>query len=147
MGETLRVRVFWAFELFSWLSFWETPIQWLTRLGEDLNRRRYHLNDVPVLVVAAWSAALTIAEDGGTAVGRVAFADGVSGGGADPGSDGVGRGGCGAVAGSALSVSDLLTRGYIAVSGSVTLDVESGLGVVAVVSMMQTVPAGDSMGT
>ena len=42
MGETLRVRVFWAFELFSWLSFWETPIQWLTRLGEDLNRRRYH---------------------------------------------------------------------------------------------------------
>ena len=35
-GRHFVLGFFWAFELFSWLSFWETPIQWLTHLGGNV---------------------------------------------------------------------------------------------------------------
>ena len=142
-----------------------------TTAGASIGLEVVGVNDAPVLEVAAGSAAVTIAEDGETAVGAVAFAAG-AGDSADgvPGavltlafaaSDGAvvvlspgsatSVTGTPAGGGSALSVSALVAGGFIAVSGgaggtgSVTLEVESGL-VAAAVSMVQIVPAGDYYG-
>ena len=129
------------------------------------------VNDAPVLVVAAGSVSLTIAEDGATAVGAVAVEAG-----AGDGADGVAAAALtlavaasdGAVVvlapglatsvtgepasgGGLLSVSALVSAGHITTvagasgTGSVTLGVESGL-IAAAVSMVQIVPAGDYNG-